>query len=463
MIFKNITILDIFKKDGDENLSWAIIGVIMVFLFIPYGIYTDVRPYALLVVLYSFLMTRFKKPGAPFVVMAMALCIPSYMFQSEYYFLSELTANKIRWIFLTVRLSVAISVIYNIVRGRKIFPFVGVVILAALYGLVLCLYNTASNGLWRIINLLLYVHLFFAWCYYDKLSFNSFFKVISTIFICILVYGILQYHFGITPYFDWYFVVYGGLNHPHASGICGNALIFSAVVLSYHSVLLLKFLKEGKIDLILLLATFYAALISLERTAILVIAIAWMFFFAMRMEKIKENTIILLLAAIVITCAFSVPFFENTIDILTDRFEEGSGHRFAAYPMVLAAVLDNIYGVGETGMMQAMQWYGKGELLIWFGTLDNFYLTQILYYGVFAIFPILFYLYYFIKVLFLRKSNKDLFHTVILCFLPWILIGFSFDIEAFMQLSLLYFGLLGYVWSIWDKNGDNQIERIVTN
>ena len=181
------------------------------------------------------------------------------------------------------------------------------------------------------------------------------------------------------------------------------------------------------------------------------------------MEKIKENTIILLLAAIVITCAFSVPFFENTIDILTDRFEEGSGHRFAAYPMVLAAVLDNIYGVGETGMMQAMQWYGKGELLIWFGTLDNFYLTQILYYGVFAIFPILFYLYYFIKVLFLRKSNKDLFHTVILCFLPWILIGFSFDIEAFMQLSLLYFGLLGYVWSIWDKNGDNQIERIVTN
>ena len=61
MPFKNITLFDIFRRDSDENLSWAIIGVILVFLFIPYGIYTDVRPYALLVVLYSFLMTLLKK------------------------------------------------------------------------------------------------------------------------------------------------------------------------------------------------------------------------------------------------------------------------------------------------------------------------------------------------------------------------------------------------------------------
>lgn len=462
MLFNNITLLDIFKKDGDENLSWAIIGVIMVFLFIPYGIYTNVRPYALLVVLYSFIMTLLKKPGAPFVVMAMALCVPFYLFKSEDYFLSEMTANKTQWVFLAVRLSVVLSVIYNIVLGRRILPFVGVAILSVLYALVLCLYGSTSDSIWKIINLLLYVHLFFAWCYYDRISFKSVYIILTAIFFCIFIYAILQYHLGITPYSEWYFTANWIEAYPHASGVCGNALVFAAVVLCYHSVLLLRFLKEGKINIFLLLTTFYAALISLERTAILVIAIVWIVFFAMRMDKIKENIIMLLIAGIIVFGVFSITFFDNTIDILAGRFQEGSGHRFAAYPMVLAAISDNIYGVGESGVRQAMQWYGSGELLRWFGTLDNFYLTQILYYGIFAIFPILFYLYYFIKAFPYRKTNKNLFHAVILCFLPWILIGFSFNINSFMQLSLLYFGLLGYIYTVSDMHKLPVIEKRVT-
>lgn len=450
MLFNNITLLDIFKKDRDENLSWAIIGVIMVFLFIPYGIYTNVRPYALLVVLYSFLMTLLKKPGAPFVVMAMALCVPQYLFDDNDFF-QWVIGSKTQWIFLTIRFGIVLSAIYSIIEGRKIFPFWGVVILSVLFCLILFLYENVFDSIWKIINMLLYVHLFLVWCYYDKLSFESVYRIISIIFVCIFVYAILQFHFNISPYRNWYLSANIGKEHIHASGISGNALIFAAIVLCYHSVLLLRFLKEDKINIVLLLMTLYAALISIERTSILVIVIEWFVFFVMRKNMIKKNLIILFLASFIIICAFSISSFDNTIDIFMDRFEEGSSHRFAAFPTVVAAISDNIYGVGESGVRRAMQWYGTSDLLKWFETLDNFYLTQILYYGVFAIFPLLFYLYYFIKAIFLRKTNKDLFHAILLCFLPWILIGFSFNINSFMQLSLLYYGVLGYLFSIYTE------------
>lgn len=426
------------------------VGVIAAFVLMPYGIYTNVTPYALLFVAYTFLMTILGKPGAPFIVMAMAICMPLYVGLAETEW-GDIVGMKTRWVYAAVRLAVIINVGYNYLFLKRRFPFWGIGIISLLCVLIFLLYGSVANSLLKIINLCIYYHLFFMWCYYDRLSFDSVFKMATVIFLCVAIYAIVQFHFDIVPYSNWYASAYkeDGINH--AAGICGNALVFSAIVLAYHALLIIKLLKDNNMNIALLLLVFYMAIIALERTTIIVLIIEWLVFFAFGFKKIKKNLFPFILLFVLVIILLSTQWLDPVLKAFGERFEGGSGHRFAAYPTVMAALVDNPYGYGDYNYYHIAQLFGTFDFLRNFNTLDNFYLTMLLKYGVFAAIPICFYLFYIIKAFLIRKEYRDLFRSVVLIFLPWLLIGFSFDIENFAQLSFLYYGLLGYVYSFFYK------------
>lgn len=435
---------------NNEDLRWAIWGIIAVFIFIPYGIYTNVRPFALLVVAYSTIMTMLRKPGAPLVVIAMALCMPMFVGLRELG-LEPVLAGKVRWIFASIRLSVIINVGYIVLFRQSKRLFAGIWIISILCIFIFSLYGSVSSSLIKVMNLLLYVHLFFLWCYNEDLSLESLYTITSAIFIFMALYAILQFHYDITPYRVWYLSTTRNDEISHAAGLCGNALIFSAIILAYHALLLIKLLAYGKIKIWLLLLVFYTAIIALERTTIIVIIIEWIVFLAFGFGKIKKNIIPFIILLALIVLVLNTQILDSVLNAFGERFEQGSEHRFAAYPTVFAALSDNIYGYGDYDIYHIGQLYGTFGLIKGFGTLDNFYLTELLKYGVFAIIPILFYLFYFIKAFITKGTNHDLFRYVVIMFLPWVLTGFSFNINSYAQLSVLYYGLVGYIYSLYYK------------
>ena len=359
---------------------------------------------------------------------------------------------KTRWVYLAVRLAVIINVVYNFIFRKYQFPFWGIVIISFLCVFIFLLYGSITDSLLKIVNLWLYFHLFFLWCYHDGLTFDSVFKMATVIFLCVAIYAILQFHFDIVPYNNWYSAAKVGSGMSHAAGICGNALIFSAIVLAYHALIIIKLLMGGKLDILLLSLVLYTAIIALERTTIIVVIMEWIVLLIFGFKKIGKLFFPLMVLSVIVAALLNTQLLDPVLKVFEERFDEGGGHRFAAYPTVMAALADNPYGVGEFNYFHIAQLYGAFDFLRDFDTLDNLYLTMLLKYGVFAIVPLLFYFFYVVKAFLIRKVHYELFRYVTLLFLPWMLIGFSFDIEAYAQLSFLYYGLLGYIYSQFYKS-----------
>lgn len=445
----NNQIFNILNHRRQEDIRWALIGIIFVFVVIPYGIYTNVKYYALLVVAYSFLMTVLKKPGAPLVIISMGLCVPFYVLNKiDNDWLFIIIANKKQWVYIACRLSVFFNALYYLVKNKSLHPYKGIYIISILYCLVMMVYEPMQSSILNIVNKLLYVHLFFAWCYFENISFNSIFKLFTLVFGFISFYAIVQFFFNIVPYQEWYDIFYPVETQRHAAGLCGNALLYSAIILCYHALILVHMIRGGRLPFLLWIFSLFTVIITIERTSLIVFFIELLGYFWFNRGKGKNIIIIGSLCVLVIVLFFTPLIDFAPLQMLFDRFDQGSDHRFAAYPTVLNILSENPLGVGPIAIDQALHWYGTFGLIDDFGTLDNFYLTQMAYYGIFSIIPFLFYFFYLFKAFSQRQQTPIMFKSVCVIFLSWCLIGLSFNIDSYGQLSLLYFGLIGYIFSL---------------
>lgn len=264
----------------------------------------------------------------------------------------------------------------------------------------------------------------------ERMNMSSAYKYFDVIFICTGIYGILEFFFGICPYkYDVNFVVF------RASGLLGHPLALAIIALMYQVLLYIKYIYTKKFNFLLYFFSIIVAMITVSRTVYIVYAVLLLYFLYITKFFVSLKKIIALIAVAVLIASGVMFFFHDLYDGIVYRFSDGEAyHREAAFATVEKLVRDNPFGVGNYQIDNVIvtQGYATWGFIEGFGTLDNFFLTQIAAYGCFSFVAFLFYFQY------LFKKNIQALKFLFFLFLIWVSISFSFDLESYPVVLIMY-------------------------
>ena len=437
-------------KDG---IIWPIIGICISFIGIPF-FFLNIAPVTFILFAYLIWMVFKGKKGYTLVLISIALCIPGGVDGN----ISQNISDKVWYLFTIERITIIIIFLYNYFILKKEIPYPNALFLAimiVLIGYFYSLYNNASSEYINYINSVIYIHLFFIICFWERIKLKNALILIDIIFILTTLYALFEYLHIYCPYDNIYAqaIRYDDIlkEIPRAKGLLGHPLVLSGITIIYQAVIVIRLFIFKRVNPFLLILCLVSTAITTSRTTVIVLIIIFLYYYinSKMYSKIKQNVILLL----IIFCSFAL--FSNIISpLLTniiERFDDGADHRVAAFPSVLRLFLDNPLGVGSTQVTHRIIEYADFNLIRDF-TLDNFFLTQIASYGVLAILFFMYYFFYFYKSIKFRHSYPIFYKCTLLLFLIFALMGFSFDIEAYMQILLLYYGLTGYLFSYFYKH-----------
>lgn len=430
-----------------QTLKWAYIGIIFTLLALPFAIL--VNPwYALSVIApYIVWMILFNKKGVGFVIMCLSLCIPEIVGADMF---EDFISSRTVWIYRFSYLLIILFALKGYLK-RLIKPKTGFIVFCILI-LGISLFHGGDemvSWLYRLLTISVFVYA----CRNDRMSFDEIFCCLTVVIVICGVYALVEYFFRISPYlfiretssiFDDKFY--------RAAGLHGNSLILTGIVISYFALLLIKLKLTGKTNILLLFYVLLVILTTGSRTGIVAIA-AIIIAYLIYMLKTSKILKFLFPALLILFVSYFLAdyYFPEYLDQMFGRFEDGSGHRVSGFVSVFNICANNPFGVGFNGVSKAMDVYGKGDLIVGFGTLDNSFLTMIAAYGILS--PIVFYIY-FKDILgsFLKGRKNPNEKVVVFWMIPWILIGFSFTAIAYLNITLLYFGTMGYLRGFLDES-----------
>lgn len=178
-------------------------------------------------------------------------------------------------------------------------------------------------------------------------------------------------------------------------------------------------------------------MVTVSRTVYIVYAVLLLYFlFITNFFKSLKKIVSLLTVALLIIYGI-IYFFPDLSEGIIYRFVNGEAyHREAAFATVEKLIRDKPFGVGKWQIdnVIATQGYATWGFIVGFGTLDNFFLTQIAAYGYFSIVAFYFYFQYYFYFL------KNLQALKLLCFLflIWVSISFSFDLESYPAVLIIF-------------------------
>lgn len=428
-----------------KRLLYAIVGITLTMFAVPELLASggSVGIYAIGVYIFWMILTG--KVGYSFVIMSLGLCIP--LVSGNSVAIEAWNGNTVH-IYNVLRISIIAALLYQLHhKGRiryRLPLFIGLatVLLATGYDL---------HGVIGAINFFIYMHLFFVVVRNEWLAFDQGFMLLALIFCILALYAVLEYHFQICPYEAIYrrSIRYGWelINIPRAKGILGHPLIMGGVTVAFQAMLLIRLYVTGKLHTGLELLCLYMGAINVSRTtAVVLIMEVLLFLWIQSTRGWLRRWVPIAVAGLMLYCVAG-RYIDALVINYFSRFGESISHRVASYPTVLRMWLDHPLGVGPQNIFRIVGEYAGSGFLRNFYTLDNFYLTQIASYGVLAFIPIVNYLVYLLMAFLQRNEMRSLFRFMLLLFVPWCAIGFSFDIEVHANLCLLFYGLAGLLWS----------------
>ena len=226
---------------------------------------------------------------------------------------------------------------------------------------------------------------------------SSVFKYFDVIFICTGIYGILESFCGICPYeYDLNFAVF------RASGLLGHPLVLALVTLLYQVMLYVRYIYTKNFNFLLYFFSILVAMITVSRTVYIVYAVLLLYFLIVTKFFVRFKRIVALIAAAALIGVGVIYFFPDLYEGIVYRFVNGEAyHREAAFATVEKLFRDKPFGVGiwQIDNVIATQGYATWGFIVGFGTLDNFFLTQIAAYGYFSIVAFYFYFQYYFHFL----------------------------------------------------------------
>lgn len=447
-------------RSSYNTMKPAYLLVFVTLMLLPWVVLHNALPMLSLLAIAVILMIAKGSKGATFVIMAIALCIPHVSYKDSLTSLAFSThfAWLNRTIYLCLLASALILLFNN--NGRKLnktiknlYLIVSIAwILASLrFGV-----NEAVSCLWSF----LVIPVFFWICQKDKVTWSDFYYMFTVIFLCVSFYALLEFLFQINPYSsvlsrvsmfdDSLFAI------RRACGILGNPLLMTGFAMSYHTILLVNYQRTGQISIPLLLLSMIVLFATGSRTAVYTVFIVWLIFIVYigRVGRVKTNPVLVMLIAGVMLYCVAEMAFPDYLDFFFSRFGEGSEHREAGLQTALNIWGANPWGVGRAGTEDAFLNFAADGFVTGMQTVDNAYLTFFITDGYLFFIPLLF--YFFIPFYTLRLSFKNKQYKVAFVLLvPYLVCGLSFNINSFMQLNILYFGIAGHIYQIINKENLN--------
>ena len=417
-IFNNINI-----KNEERKIVYVIISM---FVIIPYTLTSKYLIPILLVYSYVILRQAFvaRKNYTPLII-ALSLTSPG--------FLDDMGENAKFLLYFIRFLILAIWCYYYIILYRVKLSIKGI---APIIMLLLGEFYSLITGNAQEFSYVVYAVIYLSMVNYisskDRMEINSVYIYFNAIFLCTGVYGILESFCGICPYkYNLEFSVF------RASGLLGHPLVLAIITLLYQVFLYVRYIYTKKFNFFLYIFSIIVAMITVSRTVYIVYAVLLLYFlFITNFFKSLKKIVTLLTVALLVIYGI-IYFFPDLSEGIIYRFVNGEAyHREAAFATVEKLIRDKPFGVGKWQIdnVIATQGYATWGFIVGFGTLDNFFLTQIAAYGYFSIVAFYFYFQYYFHFL------KNLQALKLLCFifLIWVSISFSFDLESYPAVLIIF-------------------------
>lgn len=295
---------------------------------------------------------------------------------------------------------------------------------------------------------------FFMIAYYDKQSLKDQLDIIDILFYITCIFVVIQYVFQYSPY-NWAYLQFERriTDAFRASGLLGNSLTLSCFILFYECFLLVRYDITKRFPWVRLFLCFIIGLMTVSRTT-LVLSISQVFiwmFLTKRLTSIKSIIVSLILLGT--TIYFLQNMLPETVEALFDRIENDNvNHRTASYGTVFNLFLAHPFGVGGDYLqvINREHLYTDGFIRD-MPTFDNYFLTAIAKYGVFALFVYYFDYYLLFKVIKLRKEYRRILSFVLLFFILRSLIGLSYNVESYLIFNIPFFIYLAIIIK-WNNN-----------
>lgn len=442
------------------NNRWMFLGIAYSMLAIPFGVHSQPITLALLFVWLAFVvgMAVNNKTGYSLVIIALAMTMPEMTRETDVYIIG------LRWPQVFLGLSI-VAVAFLCINKKKSNPVHNVVLVCGLFILLYLLY--CSNPTFRyfrgLVDAVIFIHVMFYISFHDKMKFEDIFQGVSLIFIFTAIYAITHYFFDVGPYSALtdrsYAESLGYVFIKREGGLFCNSLVMSASCGLYHSLILIRLLKINKMAYLMELLCVTVAFLTISRTVIFVLVVQFIVYMFLN-RTIRLRTTIGMVVVLGIFY-FMVSKDSGALQDWDERMEVTSEHRESSYSTTLNIFTEHPLGVGKQKVSKYIHEFNSGGIEEDLVTLDNFYLTQIASYGLLSIMSFVFYMLYFFKIPRLLKSrdNKKVFLLVIL---TWCLLGFSYDVESFVPVSVFCFGLLGLLYSTF-KNEEQSLYAVCIN
>ena len=428
-------------RNLNSKYIFSILSIIFLFILIPLFFFKNIP---LLLIIFFFIIlgaSLYWKSSFIIILIAISYTIP-------YNVDEENVESNVWWLINFIRVFIILWFIYYFFffkknRGILNFKILICFLILLILNIIYSIYNESISDFINILNSFIYFYFIYYIVYNEKISLKDFFYLIDVIFILTFIYSILEVFFNISPYLPLYAVdtndlmIYEG----RSKGLLGHPLILSSFLIIYQITLYFRIFLFNKIQFILFFMTFILGILTNSRTTILLMFFCLLYFF--KVKKVYRNPKKLLILIVVIlissiTMVFTIDsYIENTIE----RFHEKSlNHRQAAYGSVFNYIGDHIFGTGGNDLTKRIEKGGYAEkgLIKGFGTLDNFFLTQIGSYGIFSVFIFYFYFYFFYNLYKKRKINIKVYNCSLLLFISWIMIGISFDLNSYICILMIY-------------------------
>lgn len=418
--------LDNFEKLNRTEDKKIMCIIISMFIIIPFTLTTKFLVPVLLVYLYLILRQAlvFKRNFVPLII-ALSLTAPGFL---------DNMGNDAKFLLYFLRLIILVIwffyyfLLYKGKNGIKGIASIMMLFLGEFYSLI-----TGNN---QEFSYVLYAVIYLSMMHFisskDNMRTSSVFKYFDVMFICTGIYGILESFCGICPYeYDLNFAVF------RASGLLGHPLVLAIVTLLYQVMLYVRYIYTKNFNFLLYLFSILVAMITVSRTVYIVYAVLLLYFLIVTKYFVRFKRIVAFIAVAALIVVGVKYIFPDLYEGIVYRFVNGEAyHREAAFATVEKLFRDKPFGVGiwQIDNVIATQGYATWGFIVGFGTLDNFFLTQIAAYGYFSIVAFYFYFQYYFHFL------KNLQALKLLCFLflIWVSISFSFDLESYPAVLIIF-------------------------
>lgn len=422
--------------------------VILILIYLPWV--TMNNPVLLLsfIAFIVCLMVAVGAKGSSLIIIAIGMCVPVVIGSDES--TKVFFASHFNWLIRTLYFCLLAVFFYYVFINRKKcsyqnFPSNALVIISIIVLINALRFGEVNTWAYKLLT----VPVAFYIGYRGRETWDELVKVFNIVFIIMMVYAILDLFFQIGPYMPLKETIPVYELALRTGGLFVNSLPLTGLLVCYHTILLIDYYRTGHFRSFFVVLSLFSLFLTGSRTSFVVIALVWILFIVYLNAGLKEKGKIVGIMLLVCIALFAVLWYtlQDYVVLFFDRFTEQSEHRLSGFQTTKNILNSNPFGVGYTGLENAFNKYAASGFIVELATLDNMYLTFLATNGLLFIIPFLFYLFIPLNA-FSRSFHNRKYREIVMLFVPYILCGMTFNIEAFLQMNILYFTLAGHMYRI---------------